>query len=359
MNVLADRHHAGLLYYLQLLFEDRLGFDLYIPIGHEWWDSKIWQFGKGYGDDRLAAQYLNLDGAELILGLDEATPAHLATPADGYYRLYDHQEYPEREIRCVTMEQFRELGDWAFIVATVPDNYPGFKVLADAAGAKFVVQAGNHNQWIDWNLDPLVLSSCEQPILGRGVIVHQEFEKDTTFKYRDPITHVWEGAEFGACSTGSFVNCFNRIPKELGYWREARAAMPDWQFLMHGSDGDDGKVGPCSVLADTIAGLGFGWHDKPHGDGFGHVIHYLASVGRPLVGNSKNYEGLFAGPLWEDGVTCIDTAHRSPQETAEALRAVAASPDKHEAMCRAIRARVDELCDFDAEELLVRDLLGL
>jgi hypothetical protein len=250
------------------------------------------------------------------------------------------------------MEQFKNLGEWAFIIATVPDNAEGFKRIADAAGAGFVYQVGNHNQQVPWHFDPLVLNSSEAPILGRGVMIHQEFEKDTTFRFRPPT-------DVNLCSTGSFVNCFDRIPHELAYWRETRAHLPEWRFAMHGSDGDDGKVGPSTVLADTMASFGFGWHDKPHGDGFGHVIHYLASVGRPLVGNSRNYAGLFAGPLWEDGVTCIDTAQRTPQETAQELARIADDPGEHFRMCLAIRERVDALCDFDAEERAVRELLGL
>lgn len=352
MNVLVDRHHAGLLYSLQLLFEDRLGMDLYIPIGHEWWDTGIWQFGKGYGDDRLARQYLNTEDATLILGPDEATAAREAVAGNDHYVLRDMAEYPDRTIRCVTMDQFKDLGQWAYICATVPDNMPGFATLARAAGAKFVYQVGNHNQFIDWSLDPLVLSSSEAPILGKGVTVHQEFEKDTVFRYRPPL-----GIDMR--STASFVNCFNRIPRELAYWRTTKDALPDWRFAMHGSDGDDGKIGPCPVLADHIAKFGFGWHDKPQGDGFGHVIHYLASVGRPLVGRKANYDGLFAAGLWEDGITCVDTGTRTPAETADILNAIAHDSPTHERMCRAIRERVDNLCDFDAEELLIRDLLGL
>lgn len=362
MNVLVDRHHAGLLYSLQLLFEDRLGYDLYIPIGDKWWESKVWQFGKGYGDDRLARQYLTINDAELILGLDEATPARDAEEADGHYVLRDMAEYPERPIRCVTMEQFKNLGDWGFIIATVPDNAPGFAWLAKQVDAEFVYQVGNHNQFIDWSLDPIVLSSSEAPIRGRGVTVHQEFEKDTVFQYRDPAP-LYERDPYvpftPVHSTGSFVNCFNRIPRELAYWQATRAELPGWRFAMHGSDGDDGKVGPCPTLADVISSFGFGWHDKPHGDGFGHVIHYLASIGRPLVGNSQHYRGLFAEGLWEDGTTCIDTAGRSPGETAVLLNEIAVDPERHERMCRAIRERVDTLCDFDAEEVKIREVLGL
>ncbi len=40
MNVLADRHHAGLYRSLQLL-GDRLGWNLYTPVGMDWWDAGV------------------------------------------------------------------------------------------------------------------------------------------------------------------------------------------------------------------------------------------------------------------------------------------------------------------------------
>lgn len=47
MRALVDRHQADLYYSLQLLFEDRLGVQLFTPIGHEWWDEGYWNFGRG------------------------------------------------------------------------------------------------------------------------------------------------------------------------------------------------------------------------------------------------------------------------------------------------------------------------
>ncbi|HXI97147.1 MAG TPA: hypothetical protein VNG04_13530, partial [Candidatus Acidoferrum sp.] len=60
MNVLADKHHAGLFHSLQLL-AGRLGWTLYTPVGLDWWTEGYWRFGRGYGDDRLAQQFLRHD----------------------------------------------------------------------------------------------------------------------------------------------------------------------------------------------------------------------------------------------------------------------------------------------------------
>lgn len=357
MNILVDRHHAGLLYALQLLFEDRLGLTLYTPVGHEWWDAGYWRFGQSYGDDRLAAQYLNLADATLILREGEAMATRTAIPHESglYYTLYDRNEYPDREIRGVTLEQFREMGDFGYVVATVQDNQYGFNRLAHEVGAKYVYQIGNHHQQCDWSLNPLVLNSSETVLQGRGVTIHQEYEKDTVFKYRPPAYD----KPFGIASAATFINCFPGHPNQVTYYETTQALLPEWQWGMHGSDGAHGKVGPYTRLAEVMAMYGFGWHDKPHGDGFGHVIHYLASVGRPLIGHASYYDGLFAGPLWEDGITSINLDGRSPAEVSQLLSEVAADPERHEQMCRTIRQRVDDIVDFDAEEAQVRSLLGL
>src|SRR5437868_15529740 len=95
-RVLCDRHHAGLLNSLQLLFEDRFGLELYVPIGHEWWDEGYWEFGRVFGDDRLAQQYL--------------VPNHLWSQHDfhGMVPVWETRDpdYPNRLIRGVTLEPF-------------------------------------------------------------------------------------------------------------------------------------------------------------------------------------------------------------------------------------------------------------
>lgn len=331
MRILADRHHAGLYESLALLFVDRFGWDLYTPIGHEWWDEGYWAFGAVFGDDRLAVQYLTINDGWTLVG--------------DHYETTD-SEYPERVIRGVTLDQYRSAA-WDFVVATVQENQHGFARLAAESGARYVLQVGNTGQYIDWSLGPIVLNSSEMPMLGRGIVYHQPFDSDGLYRYRAPIT---------TQIVTSLVNCFPSIAC-YPLWEWYRDRLGDFAFRMHGIDGHDGNLKPAKLIADAMVTSGWGWHDKIHGDGFGHVIHGWAAIGRPLIGHASHYAGKMAGPLWEDGVTCIDLDQRSPAENVELIRAISADPDRHRAMGRAIRDRFDELVDFAAEAEQIHALL--
>lgn len=322
MNVLSDRHHSGLFHSLQLLAR-RLGWTLYTPIGHEWWDRDYWAFGRStYNDDRLAQQFL----------VGVAGPDGLGAPPDG--------EFPDWPIPTVTLAE-AEAMPWAFVIATVPDNEAGFARFAQEHGARFVVQVGNTGQYVDWRLDPLVLSSSEMPIIGRGVVYHQE--ADAT-PYRPPTeTH----------TAASAVNCMIHMGRCWDLLREAYAlGLP---VKVYGIDGEDGIIKPHSKLLDLMAGVGWGWHDKGQGDGHGHVIHDWAAIGRPLVGHASHYRGKLAEPFWVDLETCIDLDRHSIPEAVEIIRTI--TPERHAEMCRAIRARFD-LIDYDREEAAIRELLA-
>jgi hypothetical protein len=331
VRVLCDRHQADLLYAMQRLFEDRLGMELYVPVGRGWWDERYWQFGSVFGDDRLAKQYLDVPVRDL----------------NGQGVVFDPC-HPERPIRTVTLEQFRDLDDWGLVVATVQENQPGFHRLASEIGAEYVVQCGNTGQYIDWSLDPLVLSSSEMELRGRGVLMHQEMD----VQRRSPD-------EADRTRVSSFVNLVPRIPTAVRELESLRPLLPNHSFYVYGHEGPDGFVTPVRAIEELMAASGWGWHHKPQGDGFGHVIHGWAAVGRPLVGPSRYYEGKIARPLWEDGVTCVDTSYRSMEDVAAAVEVISGDPDVHAEMCSAIRSRLDELVDYDREEREIRALLGV
>ena len=107
-----------------------------------------------------------------------------------------------------------------------------------------------------------------------------------------------------------------------------------------------------------MAGSAFGWHDKEQGDGFGHVIHQWAAVGRPLIGHASHYRGRMAESLWQDGVTCIDLDRHSPAETASLIGSISRDTKRHRAMCEAIRAEFDKI-DWAGETERIRELLGV
>ena len=106
-----------------------------------------------------------------------------------------------------------------------------------------------------------------------------------------------------------------------------------------------------------MAVVGWGWHDKAQGDGFGHVIHSWAAVGRPLIGHASHYRGRMAEPFWQDGVTCIDLDRHSVAEAVSIVQNISA--EDHAEMCRAIRAVFDSLVDYDSEAERIAAFLGI
>ena len=99
------------------------------------------------------------------------------------------------------------------------------------------------------------------------------------------------------------------------------------------------------------------YHDKVTGDGFGHIIHNWAAIGRPLIGHARYYRGQLAERFWRDGVTCIDLDRHSIEEAAEMVRTISANPDYHRAMCEAIRAEFDTI-DWASETAEIRASLS-
>ena len=62
MNVFCDKHHISLLYSLQLLFEKRLGGNLFTPIGEEWFTQGYWKGAEAYGNHpSTIKQFLSLE----------------------------------------------------------------------------------------------------------------------------------------------------------------------------------------------------------------------------------------------------------------------------------------------------------
>lgn len=314
-NVLADLHHSGLWHSWYLLGK-RLGWTVYAPRGMEWWDEQYWRFGgTTYFDDRLARQFLNV-------------PEY-----DG--------EFPDVPIPSVTLAEAQEM-DWAYVIATVPDNELGFSRFAREHDAKYVLGVGNTGQDVDWALDPLALVSSEMPIQGRGIVYHQEIDG---WEFAEPFAgDRWKAA--------SFVNC---MPSMGVCWDLLEEARREFRLPLHVYGIDAVVIKPYAKLVYMMTRTGWGWHDKAQGDGFGHVIHSWAAVGRPLIGHASHYRGKLAEHFWRDGETCIDLDRHSIADTVETIRST--SPERHAEMCRAIRAEFETI-DYSGEAEAIRAFLG-
>lgn len=356
VNVLVDRHHAGLYRSLQLL-ADRLGWDLYTPVGLDWERERYWTFGMNIPGrtEELAQQYLAThEGIWTPVYLrDEglwATMDPEFPPAPGQ----DPAVYPREAIFGVTLDKARSM-TWAYVIATLDDNQWGFSRLANELGARFVVQVGNTGQYVAWNLHPLALVSSEVPIVGRGVRYHQEMDPEAT-GFVEPSNDPY--GLYDLPTIASFVNCFPSIGPCYDLWGQMQATLGEgWGFAEYGIDGEKGVVKPIGLLHELMGMSLFGWHDKVHGDGFGHVIHGWAAVGRPLIGHGHHYRGKMAEHFWQHGRTAIDLDVVSIPEAARMVRDIAADRDRHAEMCHAIRAELDRI-DHDAETDAIRRLLA-
>ena len=327
MKIFCDYHHAGLYHAIHKLFVERLGFELYRPIGLNWAETGIWQYS-----DMLAVQrqYLDMDGCNL-------------DPA-GYYTTFENSEMIPH--RLVTMDQFNGM-DWDVILGTVSQHELPFAYLQKKfkPKAKFVRLAGNSGEPFDWSLTRNLIDTTglyPAPPTTNRVVIHQEFDREL-FRYEPPQNHDY---------IKTYVNCFDESPHYQEYL-QYRAALSSYRWKMHGHKGTDGFVCPVSKLAESMREASFIFHIKSHGEGYGHIIHNAFACGRPPLIMKKYYEGKMAEPLIEDNVTAICLDNYTVAQNAERIKA-ASDPEVHQMLCENAVKRFDELVSFEADAEKVR-----
>jgi hypothetical protein len=330
-RVLADWHHPALWESLRLLFEDRFGWELFSPFGGEWLQHG-WRLAEGT-PGWSAERYLAPSMAE-DLG------DHFET---------DCAEYPGTVRKLVTWPQ-AQASRWDFVLCSVPCHQASFYTLSRQLGAQLIHQVGNARHAVDPRIPQTVLASARLNLRGmrlpKVVPYHQEFSREL-FSFRPAIDRR---------RVGAFMLRLESTSGPYGWL--ADAIGDDWTD--YGGDSPDapGYLSPMRAVADAMAGCGWVWHDKRIGDGYGHVLHNAAALGRPLIGHASNFRGLTGEPYWQDLKTCIDLDRHDPAEAVNLHRAISADPAWHSEMCEAIAARFAELVDFDAEAQAIRQALG-
>lgn len=342
MKVLADYHHHDLWESLELLCA-RLGFELYRPIGMEWFDEGYWNHERKWHGDAIARQYL--------------------TPWGSDYNGHRLDTSHNRVQRLVTLDEARAL-DIDIVISTLAHNHEGFARFASEVGAVFGLQLGNvrfseidmrEDRW-DLAAFGLVSGFMPAPIPKPHVVYHQEFSL-TDFAPAPPP----RGERF---VVSSFVQCYPESPTYPAWLETApRAREMDWRVYgaYGGAPLDEwaaGNVNVCANVAKAMQGSDVAWHAKAWSDGYGHVIHNWFAVGRPVFGIEAYYRNQMAGPLWVDGVTSYDIEHRTRDEVIRLIRGLALDEDKHRRMCEAAAARFREIVNFDAEEQAIRAMFA-
>lgn len=350
MLVFSDRHHEGLYSSLVTLFEDRLGGEIFYPLGMEWYPD-YWAV---YPHIDTARQYLSLD--QLYRPKDGTPPLNQIIEKEN--RIYLVQNIDTKlPIKGISLEKFKEL-KFDILIASMPQHIEPFKKLISQyqPQAKLIFQVGN-----DWLVDSMdvknVMASARLKNIPNNINYieyHQEFL--TQFYYPVPPKRNKK--------IYSFINCLNIVDiykKDWELFLELEKLLPEFEFKSFGGQCRDSVVIGASNIAEKTREADFIFHCKNQGDGYSYGMFTAASCGRPLITRYSDYKDKLAGPLI--GITTsITVDDRTPQQVAEEIKRTYNNdmPMVHpslEQMSLNINEKFKEICNFDQEEQKIRTFL--
>lgn len=289
---------------------------------------------------------------------------------EGYWNVYPHPDTARQYLlpgsvpvdgtpplnddlsRCITLEQFKK-EKFDIVIASMPEHIEPFKKLIGLyqPEAKLIFQVGNA-----WNIpnnsvkNVMASAVCNPPIQVNYVQYHQEFDLNVFYPTPVPDTK----------KIYSFINCLGTADNFKRDWElflELEKLMPDWEFKSFGGQCRDGWVLDGEDLANKMREATFIFHSKFGGDGYGHVIHNAAAVGRPLITRYSDYRGKLASPFMHPSVS-IDVGGISLQTLKLLIETTSIDKDSiATGMGESIESVFRGIVDFDKEEQEIRAFL--
>lgn len=301
---------------------------MYRPIGLEWFTEGYWKIAEPYNNNiGTVKQFLE--------------PGN--TPTDGTPPL--NQELSD----CMTLEQFKNT-DIDIVIASIPAHIQAYKKLIKdyKPSAKLIYHIGNIGWHMDipWNdVDNMMASVKQFPIKENKNVVFYRQEFDLK------IFQPYHLALIKSPSIRSFVN----VLPELDTYYKLRDFLPEFEFRAYGASCPDGVLNTVEAIAINMNMSTYGYHNKPFGDGYGHIIHNWMAVGKPVIVNLGDYENKLAGELLEDGVTCFDI-DKGVDFVANRIRNI--SKLEYVDMCTNVRERFKKIVDFEKDAMNVKEFLN-
>jgi hypothetical protein len=343
MNVFADLHHGDLYFSLHRLFEARLGFNLYRPIGLDWFHQGFWKVAEPYGNAMdTVGQYLDINNN----GWDQFNNLngnHYVE--DGVYHAFDpgHDYYQ----KAITLEKFQSM-KFDLIVSSIPSHDHSFARLLRQyqPQAKHIAQMGNINQ--KTGVVNVLHSVPYSPKPGQNAIYYHQEIDPAMYRYEPP------NIEQNPKRIYSFVN---NLPYRHVY-QTYKAALPEVLMESYGGGCPDGAVHGSKGVSEMMRKANIGWHLKIQ-NGFGHNTMGWFASGRPVITQMKDlscYPYSDAKRLFEPGVTCINLDHRDVAGNCAAIRQ-ALEPENNLKLAENAYKRFCEVVNYDAETEQIKQFL--
>ena len=357
-QVFVDFHHSSLLKSFILLFERRFGGKVFRPIGMTWHERGFWNV---YDHPETAEQFLGMD--QLYIPPDGTPPLNrIEQTMNDFYTCKDVEGNENETNKAITFEQFltKQID---IVIATLPQHVVPYRRLIQEykPNAKLIVQLGNRWGPSHQHNERNILDSTRMPEhTGLNYqFYHQEF--DTNIFCPQNWVKLGIGFDHPGIKTPekaiySFMNVLQST-EEFDLFRsvEQQMRVNMWDFKSYGGQCRDGCITGNKALAEKMRQARFIWHLK-HGDGYGHIIHNAAAVGRPLIINRKWYQGSTAEALLIDGETCIDVDGLGIQQILEKINYYS-DEKQYRLMCQKVYANFKKVVDFDKEADEIRGFL--
>ena len=347
MKIFVDLHHADLYYSLHVLLEKRLGFELYRPIGMDWFHENHWKIADVYNRDiATARQFLDINSNIPIVTSDDDVEKYNTKNyfKDDVYHMYDSDVHFYYQ-KAITLETFKNM-KFDIIMSTYEPHDFTFEKLRNEyqPSAKLVAQLGNTFQQTHYknviHSVPYNASSDQN-----SVLIHQEID---TNLYKSVYPSVDTKNIYSVVSLAPYLDIFNQY----------KNILTECNFKYYGINCPDGILNGCRGVSEKMREANLGWCLKPLG-GLGHSNMGWCYSGRPIITNMSQHRffGGVALQLFEPNVTCIDIESDDVELNINKIRDWLL-PENTIKYGEQLRNRFLELVNYDVEEQRFRQFLS-
>jgi hypothetical protein len=316
-NVLADYVGSSDLYYaMHMLFEERLGMNLFRPMNEKGWLKKTVSTATHNPGEE--------DGISESIDDVLYLPMKMETDGGGHYTQ-----------KLITFDKFLDMGFDIIVGTKTINEEPFYNIIkSHQLDAKFIRQCNNIHEKPTHCKNALVGMLTPMPKGINYLNYHPEHYKG--YCHTTPTNHN---------TITNFANNLHAYQNELKLWNDLKGALKDFTFKMYGVEGDNGTL-PHWLMPEAMKEPAFIWHIKPHGGG-GFVARQALGCGRPCIVKKSycNYHHELADKLFKDGINCIDFDLRAFKENVKLIREWS-EPDAHIERCKTVSETFKEDVDF-------------
>lgn len=337
-TVLTDLHHFDLYYSFHKLFEERLGFKLYRPIGTQWSNC-----GYGFHNNEIGElvhnAYLSTESGQAKKSLKKlenfyASRFHLPQWARYRIELLRIGDIKKEKEGLFFVEDLSKENFWHrcvpylglnlkpdILISSVPHHFQAFQEYINCI------------KRLDISYNPLHLfhmgyGDCEWEIPKQAthLLLHchpQLFKKDLEEKkfciYRQEFDlNVFKQMDK---EPQKKILCWVHYPESEELMLKVAARLPEWEFKFMAKtlDLNSEVIVKSSELAEEIKSCAFTWHIKPGGESYGHIVHNSLACGVPVIINGNDFKDKPINDLLSTSID-IDFFRRNPAKIASAIQ---------------------------------------